>query len=80
MCIINNYVKRKEWISIYHGQEKTKLWIHVNIVSVSEDELRLSLLLTSQDNGNLLGSHRQHRQLNTVELVKTSPGARLSKT
>lgn len=31
-------------------------------------------LFTSLNGQNLLGNHRQHLQINTVELVKTRPG------
>ena len=63
-----------------HGKEETELWVQVHIVAVSEDELRLALLLAGQHDGNLLSGHRQHRQLNAVELVETAPGTRLSQT
>lgn len=64
----------------YHGQEETKLWVQVHIVTISEDELRLALFLAGQHDGDLLSSHGQHRQLNAVELIKTTPGTRLSQT
>lgn len=64
----------------HHGQEDTKLWVHVNVVTISEDELRLAFFLAGQHNSNLLSSHRQHRQLNAVELIEATPGTRLSQT
>ena len=57
----------------YHGQEDTKLRVESHIVAVCEDERLLSLLLRSQDDSNLLGCYGQHRQVDTVKLVKTSP-------
>lgn len=56
-----------------HAEEDAKLKVHVNIVPVSEDEVFLALFLAGQDNGNLLGSHRQHGQVYTVELIKAAP-------
>lgn len=64
----------------YHGQEETELWVKVDYVTISEDELWLSFLFSSENDGNLLGSHRQHRQLNTIELIKTTPWSRLRQT
>ena len=63
----------------YHGKEETKLWVEFDLVSVSEDKLLLAVLLGSENNVDLLGSHRQHRQLDTVELVKAAPRPRLGK-
>lgn len=40
----------------YHCEEDAKLWVHVNNVSVGEDKLFLLVLLTLQDNVDLLCS------------------------
>ena len=64
----------------YHGQEDAKLWVHVYNVTISEYELIFAVLLTTQDNSNLLGGHGQHGQLNTVELVEAAPCAGLGQT
>lgn len=63
----------------YHGQEYPKLWVHGDDVSVSKVEGFASLLLAGVNNSDLLGGHRQHWQLNAVELVKASPRTRLCK-
>lgn len=57
----------------HHGEEDAKLQVEGDIISISEDKTLLTLLLTLQYNGNLLRGHRQHGQLNSVELVKTTP-------
>ena len=60
-------------VDTYHGQEETKLWINGHNVPIRKEELCLSLLLCSEDNVDLLGSHRQHGELNPIELVKATP-------
>lgn len=64
----------------YHGEEDAELWVHVDHVSVGEDKLFLLVLLTLQDDVDLLGSDRQHRQLDAVKLIKAAPGAGLGQT
>ena len=57
----------------HHGEEDAELGVHVDDVAVSEDELRASLLLARQHDRDLLGGHRQRRQLDAIELVETAP-------
>lgn len=64
----------------YHGEEDAELRVHVNHVSVSEDKLFLLVLLTLQDDVDLLGGDRQDRQLDAVKLIKATPGSGLGQT
>ena len=64
----------------HHCQEETKLRVQVDHITVSEDELWFSFLLTLEYNSNLLSSHGEYRQLDTIKLIKTTPRARLSQT
>ena len=64
----------------YHREEKTKLGVERHEVAVREDELFLAIFLRREDDVDLLRSHRQHGQLNTVELVEAAPRPRLSQT
>jgi len=64
----------------YHGQEESKLGVQVNNVSIGKYELRFAFFLTDENNCYLLSCDRQNRQLNTIELVETAPGSRLSQT
>ena len=64
----------------YHGQEETEFRTQANDVTISEDKVWLAFFLGCENNGNLLSSHWQHRQLNAVEFVEAAPAARLSKT
>ena len=73
-------IKSFLFICSYHGQEDTKLWVHVDNVSVREDELRFAFLLAGQHDVDLLGGYREHGQLNTVELIEAAPAAGLGKT
>ena len=57
----------------YHGEENAKLCVHVDGVSVCEDESFLAFFLTLQHNGDLLSCDRQDGELDTVELVETTP-------
>jgi len=59
-----------------HGEEDAELRVHVDDVSVSEDELRATLLLAREHDGDLLRGDRQRRQLNAIELVETTPRTR----
>ena len=59
--------------SAYHCQEYTELGVEVDTISVGEDELLLTFFLGRQNDSDLLGSYRQHGQVNTVELVEASP-------
>jgi len=60
-------------ISTHHGEEETELWVEIHNITIGEDKLCLSFLLGHENDGNLLSSHRQHRKLDTIELVKASP-------
>lgn len=62
-----------------HGKKDAELRIHLHGVSVGEDECFSALFLAGEDYGDLLGGHRQHREIDPVKLVKAAPGARLSK-
>lgn len=64
----------------YHGEEDAKLGVHVNDVSVCENKLLLLVLLTLQDDVDLLGGDRQDRQLDAVKLIEAAPGSRLGQT
>jgi len=64
----------------YHGEEESKLWVEVDDVAVGEDELRLVFLLGGEHDGDLLRGDRQHRQVDTVELVETAPRPGLRQT
>ena len=57
----------------HHGQEDTKLWIHVHSVAICEDEDLLTFFLGCEYACDLLSSHGQHGKVDTVKLVKTSP-------
>ena len=63
--------------STNHCEEDSKFWIHLHKVSVSEDELLFALLLAGKHNGDLLRSHRQDRQVDSIKLVKAAPRPRL---
>ena len=67
-------------VSRVHCEEDAELWIHVNCVAVSENELLTLLSFARKNDGNLLGSHRENGQFNTIELVEATPRARLSET
>ena len=60
---------------VYHGQEETEFRVQIDVVAIGEDERGFLLLFTPQNDVDLLGSHREHRQFNTVELIETTPGA-----
>lgn len=64
----------------YHGEEDAELGIHVDHISVGEDKLLLLVLLTLQNDVDLLGGDRKHRQLDAVKLIKAAPGSGLSQT
>jgi len=66
--------------SHYHGEKQAELRIKINQISVSEDNLWFALLLADKYDGDLLCRDRQHGQLYTVELVKTTPGTGLRQT
>lgn len=57
----------------YHSDKESKLWIEVHSITIREDKLFLPFLSCCQNDVDLLSSHRQHRQVNTVELIKTTP-------
>ena len=63
-----------------HGNKDAKLRIHINCVSICEDELLSFLLLASENHRDLLSSNREDSQSNPVKLIKTSPGSRLGKS
>ena len=42
---------------IYHCQEDAELWVHINLITVSEYEYFLSFFLTREHHVNLLCSH-----------------------
>lgn len=64
----------------YHGEEDAELRVHVDHVPVCEDELLLLVLLTLQDDVDLLRGNGQNRQLDAVKLIEAAPGSRLSQT
>lgn len=47
------------------------------MIAVGEDKVLALLLARRQHDGHLLGGHRQHGQLDAIELVEAAPGARL---
>lgn len=61
----------------YHRKEDAKLGVHIDYITVTEDELVSALLLAGQHNGDLLCGHREDRQFDTVELIEAAPGTRL---
>ena len=61
----------------HHREEDAELRVEGDRVAVREDELRLALLLRAQHDRDLLSGDGQHRQLDAVKLVETSPRARL---
>ena len=65
-------------LNTHHCKKNSKLRVHVYGVTVSEGEASSTFLLTVVDDSNLLSSDRQHRQLDSVELVKAAPRSRLS--
>lgn len=64
--------------NFYHSDKDTEFGAHFGNVAVCEDESLLLLLLGGEYDGDLLGCHRQHRQLYSVKLVEAAPRARLS--
>ena len=52
-------------------------WIHVDGVSVSENEGLPLVLFATQNHCHLLRGHRQDRQSDAVELVEAPPRSRL---
>lgn len=56
-----------------HGQKYPKFRVHGDDISICEVEGFASLFLAGVNNGDLLSSHRQHRQLDAVEFIKASP-------
>ena len=67
--------RSNDWNTGYHGEEDAKLRVHVHRIPVGEDKLPLLVLLALQDDVYLLCGHRQHRQLDAVELVEAAPGS-----
>ena len=67
-------------VHVYHGQKDAELWVEIDHVAVGEDELRLAFLLAGENDGDLLSGDRQHRQLDTIELVETTPRTGLRQT
>ena len=67
-------------MQLYHSQEDSKLGIHVHAVTIGEDEVVFAFLLAGEYDGDLLGSHWEYRQLDTIELIKTTPATRLGQT
>lgn len=63
-----------------HGKEDAKLRVHIHVISICEDKVFASFLLARENYCNLLGRHRQNREVDAVELVKTAPGTRLCQT
>lgn len=66
--------------SFHHSNEDAELGAHLGDVPVGEDEGLALLLLSGEDHCHLLRGHRQHRQLDAVELVEATPRARLGQT
>lgn len=64
----------------YHCEKNAKFRVHVHHVSICKDKLLLLVLFALQDNVYLLRCHRQHWQLDAVELIKAAPGTRLCQT
>ena len=61
------------FLSPHHGDEKSKLGVQVDNISVSENELTFTFLPASEHDSDLLSCNREHWQIDPVELVKTSP-------
>lgn len=61
----------------YHCYEDSKLRIHLDGVAIGEEERFALLLFGGQDNGHLLGCHREDRKFDAVELIEASPAAGL---
>lgn len=80
MCSNPNSLQGASLILGYHGEEDAKLRVHVNHISICEDKLLLLVLLTLQDNVDLLGSHREDWKLDAVEFIKAAPGSSLGQT
>lgn len=57
----------------HHGQEDSELGIHGNDVTVGEGEGLAALLLARVNHRDLLRRHRQHWELNAVELIEAAP-------
>ena len=64
----------------YHSKEEAEFGIHVDDVSICEDELLFPLLLARKNDVDLLRSDRQNGQIYSIELIEAAPTARLSKT
>ena len=57
-----------------HSDEDPKLRIHLNHISVDEDELSVFVFLAGENHRDLLGRHREDGRGDPVELIETSPG------
>lgn len=66
--------------STHHSEEDAKLGVHSHIVSIGEDKVVPTFLLAGENDRNLLGRHRQNREVDAVEFIETAPRARLSQT
>ena len=64
----------------YHCEEEAELRVQGHQVTVAEDELFLAVFLRRQHDVDLLRRHRQHRKLDTIELVEAAPRARLGES
>lgn len=63
-----------------HSEEDAKLWVHIHVVSIGEDKVFTTFLLAGENDGNLLGRHRQNREVDAVEFIETAPRTGLSQT
>lgn len=66
--------------STHHSEEDAKLWVHIHIVSIGEDKVFPTFLLAGENDRNLLGRHRQNREVDAVEFIETAPRTGLSQT
>lgn len=78
-AVINSFERfsEEEGDGTYHGEEDPKLRVHLHAVAIGEQEAFAALLLAREHDGDLLGGHRQHGQVDAVKLIETAPGARL---
>lgn len=58
----------------YHSDKQAKLWIQIHSVSISKNKCALLVLACCQNYVDLLSSNREHWQVDSVELIKTTPG------
>ena len=63
-----------------HGEKDAKFWVESDVVSIGKDESASSLFFGREHDGNLLSSHGQNWQLDTIEFVEATPRSGLGQS